>query len=163
MIKQEWVSNLIELQRRAMEFAQNSYSSEDMHKLLGEYMTNWGIPDFVWGKRPASEAKPQDDAPPVNLKRESGNEAILHIFLPGIAGKEDLTVTLMDDILHVTGKSKVIGDRDGMFSRLVRLPFNIDVSEVKASFEADYLVIRLTNLKNKYWQMIDVKFPAEEP
>jgi HSP20 family molecular chaperone IbpA len=163
MMNHNWVGDLIELQRRAMEFSQTSYSSEKMRKLLGEYLTNWGIPDSVWEKRPAPDTRPQGDAPSVNLKRESGNEAILHIFLPGIAGKEDLTVTFMDDILHITGKSKVIGDRDGLFSRLIRLPFNIDISEIKASFEADYLVIRLSNLKNKYWQMIDVKFPSEAP
>jgi HSP20 family molecular chaperone IbpA len=156
----DWLKDFIAHQRKMMELSKNLNSYNVMQDLIEGYMANLGINDFTREKRANAEESyvQEENAPSPNFYDESSHEAILHIFLPGIMSKEDLTITIIDELLLVTGKSKIIGDSDGSFSKLFRLPVNVAASDLNANYKSDYLIIRIPKLKNKFWKVIDVQF-----
>jgi HSP20 family molecular chaperone IbpA len=155
----EWLNDVIEFQKKMMEFSKNFNSSYPLQDLITNYMAGWGSDDSTREKRVNSEANGEDAAnPPPQVYEEGSHEAILHIFLPGIKQKEDLTITIIDELLHITGKSKAAGEREGSFSHLFRLPVAVNSADIHASYESDYLIIRIPKLKNKFWQVVEVQF-----
>jgi HSP20 family protein len=77
----------------------------------------------------------------------------VHMELPGIA-KEDLEISLKDDLLTIRGEKKAAKEEKeenryyversyGSFSRTVNLPAKVKADQVKASYKDGVLEIRL--------------------
>lgn len=158
-----WLSNLKEFQKKAMELARKSNSTGEVQDLVNDLMKNWGVSNFTWSNNQASNNENDFNRPPAEKMDSAagssnhGSEAILKIFLPGVAGKDDLTLNLLEDILCISGKSSQM-DGDGTFNRIVRLPFNAVPSEMNASYESGYLNISLIRQQERCWRIVDCDF-----
>lgn len=97
-----------------------------------------------------------DISPSVDIFEEGG-EMVVKAELPGIT-KEDLKVTITDNILTLTGEKKQeekIEKKDyhrversyGSFTRSFRLPDNVDGDKAKASFKDGVLEVRVPKTK----------------
>ena len=93
-----------------------------------------------------------DVFPPVNVWEENDN---LHVEaeLPGV-GKDNLDITVVENELILKGQRSDSEEGDsrtyhrrerpmGSFTRVIRLPFDVDANGVKASFSDGVLLISL--------------------
>ena len=104
--------------------------------------------------------------PPLNLWK---NEAAVAIVaqVPGVA-PEDIEITAKDDVLTITGQRRppempegaVWHRRErafGRFTRIVRLPFAVDPSQVEARFANGVLTIALQRPEDQRPRRIEIK------
>lgn len=105
-------------------------------------------------------------APRVNVV-EKKDDITLTFELPGMK-KEDIKVTLNDDILTVSGERKFATDesddrfvareiRSGSFSRSFTLPDTVNRDGIKADYNNGMLEIRLAKLEEVKPKEIEVK------
>lgn len=148
--------------------SKESSAREDMEKWFEETMSKT-FPLFGpswWPKRgPLEDEKIK---PSVDIYEE-GDDVILKTELPGMT-KNDISVTLKDDLITISGEKKREEkvDQDnyfrvevayGSFSRTFRLPVEVQGEKVKAKFKEGILEIRIpkTEEEKKKGIQIEIK------
>ncbi|NIO16996.1 MAG: Hsp20 family protein [Deltaproteobacteria bacterium] len=119
-----------------------------------------------WPRRAVFEA--EEIKPSVDIF-EQGDDVVLKTELPGMT-KDDISVTLKDDLITISGQKKREEkvDREnyyrvevsyGSFSRTFRLPVEVQGEKVKAKFKDGILEIRIpkTEEEKKKGIKIDIK------
>ncbi|MBU0474929.1 MAG: Hsp20/alpha crystallin family protein [Bacteroidetes bacterium] len=97
-------------------------------------------------------------SPKINIS-EKENQLIINAEIPGVK-KENLKITLQDNILTIEGEKKneseaneikyLLSERNyGSFKRSFTLQENIDSDKVKAKFEDGVLSITLSKIEEK--------------
>jgi HSP20 family protein len=118
----------------------------EMNRLFDDLWRGSAMP--MMGSSPrAVQATPRVDV------SETENEIKICAELPGVAEK-DVDVELDEDVLTIRGEKKAAEERKdenyhvmersyGSFARSIRLPFDIDPAQVRASFENGVLTVTL--------------------
>jgi HSP20 family protein len=100
---------------------------------------------------------------------ESPNEVIVKAEVPGIEKKEDVTITVHENHLHLSGKIERSTEEKGenmhraeryygQFSRTIPLPAAVDETGAKASYKNGILEVRLPKAQKQIGKQIDVDF-----
>ena len=103
--------------------------------------------------------------PPVDIQ-ETADAYLFHAELPGLT-KEDIRITLENNVLRVSGERKLEKDakkenyhrverRHGTFSRSFTLPNTVDASRISAAYKDGILTIRLPQREEAKPKQIDV-------
>ncbi len=90
---------------------------------------------------------------------EKGNQLIIDAEVPGVK-KEDLKITLQDNILTIEGEKKNVSDEDerryyktersyGSFKKSFTLPEDVDSEKVDAKFKNGVLEILLNKIEEE--------------
>lgn len=99
--------------------------------------------------------------------REQGDNLIINAELPGMT-KDDVTVTLQDNLLTIRGEKKHETDEKtegyhhqeriyGAFSRTIELPVAVDTRKIDAAFKNGVLTISLPRSEEAKPRQIEVK------
>lgn len=101
-------------------------------------------------------------APPVSIYETTG-EVNVHVILPGIASRDNLTLLLSQDALELSGTRITGGFSSGNkknenFYRTVRLPAPVNPSEVTATYRNGFLYIRAPKKNHPPLLKIEVNF-----
>lgn len=127
---------------------------EEMERLVDEAFRS----PFNWFKRPLmpsrlfSEMEAAASAPSVDIY-EDGDDLVVEAELPGMK-KEDIKVSLMDDVLTISGQKKREAKTEkksyyrlerssGSFSRSFRLPPGVQGQKARATFNDGVLEMRI--------------------
>jgi HSP20 family protein len=119
----------------------------DMDRLFARLWDDFGMPLFPRIAR---------DVPSIGLS-ESGDKLIISTEIPGL-NPEDLDISVTEDRLHITGKTKQesvdkgdtyhsVERRYGSFSRDIPLPCRVMKEEVTATYEGGVLTIVMPKCK----------------
>ena len=122
---------------------------ESLHSRLQRYFDDF--PTLGFGSS-------ENYSPRIDI-RDEGDHLIVDAEIPGVR-KEDLKLTLEDNILTIEGEKKKEEKTDkenyfrterifGSFKRCFTLPVEIDSSEVDAKFENGMLLVKLKKLVEK--------------
>ena len=114
----------------------------------------------VWGERDS------DFVPRVNITDSKDNVA-LTFELPGMK-KEDIKVTVKDDVLNVSGKREFAGEEKeenfvrteistGSFCRSFTLPETVDSEKISADYKDGMLTVKLAKLEEVKPKEVDVE------
>ncbi len=141
---------------------------EDMEKWFEETMSKT-FPFFGPSWWPKSRIMDDDRLKPSVDIYEEGDDVVLKAELPGLT-KNDISVTLRDELITITGEKKREEkiDREnyyrveasyGSFSRTFRLPVMVQGDKVKAKFKDGILEIRIpkSEEEKKKGIKIDIK------
>lgn len=80
--------------------------------------------------------------PPISIY-ESTKEVNIHVILPGVASRENLTLLLSPEMLELTGARTADGSLGaGNFYRTVRLPAPVEPAGTTATYRNGFLYIR---------------------
>ncbi|GLG02644.1 heat-shock protein Hsp20 [Alicyclobacillus hesperidum subsp. aegles] len=101
--------------------------------------------------------------------RETHDEVIVTADIPGLEKKEDVTITVHDNHLHLSGKIERMDEQKdenvhrmeryfGQFSRTVPLPTAVDDTGAKASYRNGVLEVRIPKSQRQTGRQIDVDF-----
>ena len=112
--------------------------------------------EFFGSRVPASAAQQREGSPAwvprVDIS-ETEDEIIVRADIPGMK-KEDIKVTLADNVLTISGEKKIERDEKkenyhrvervfGTFSRSFYIPTNVDASKITAKYNNGVLEVRL--------------------
>lgn len=97
-------------------------------------------------------------SPKIDISEEK-NQIIVEAEIPGV-NKEDLKITLQDNILTLEGEKKKVDQEKeknfyriertyGSFKRSFNLPYDVDSEKVEAKFEDGLLMISLQKFEEK--------------
>jgi HSP20 family protein len=122
---------------------------DEMDKLLGD----------LYGKTVVSRDQYDGDWLPAMDIAENDSEVTASLELPGLK-REDIKVSVQDDVLTVTGEKKQEQTEDagrvhkversyGYFKRVVSLPTSVDAGKVKATYKDGLLTISLPKTESK--------------
>ena len=103
---------------------------------------------------------------PLDVIRE-GDNVVVHASIPGVKA-EDLSVTIEDNILTITGKAETEEERTegtylirerrtGSFHRSLRLPESVDSDKAETSYEAGVLTITLPKIEARKAKQLTVE------
>lgn len=132
-----------------------------MDRMFNEMLQN------VWGVAPTSEGvAPRAWAPPVDI-RETEEALVLAAELPGLT-KEDVEITLENNILTLAGERKLEKDAKGetwhrveraygSFSRSFTLPASVRTDRVEAVFADGILTVTLPKMEESKPRRISIK------
>ncbi len=101
--------------------------------------------------------------------REKQNEVVVAAEIPGLEKKDDVSITVHDNHLHLSGKIERTGEQKdenvhrmeryyGQFSRTIPLPTSVDETGAKASYKNGVLEIRIPKAHKQVGHQIDVDF-----
>jgi HSP20 family protein len=124
------------------------------------------LDDFYGRMAPAKESYEGDWLPAMDMK-ESDNEVVASIELPGLS-KDDIKVSVKNDVLTISGEKKQesVEEKEnvhrvertyGYFRRSVTLPVEVDAGKVKASFKDGILKITLPKVESKKVKEIPIQ------
>ncbi len=114
------------------------------HDFFGRFFEDFGLPRVV--------TEETEFAPAFDVS-ETEKEVIVRVEVPGM-DKKDITINLTDDILTVKGEKKhekehgdenyhSVERRFGAFSRTMRIPVDVEVGKVDATYKDGVLKITL--------------------
>jgi HSP20 family protein len=123
--------------------------------------------DSFYGRTVPSAERYEGDWYPVMDIAETDDEVTACLEVPGLK-REDLKVSVHDDVLTVTGEKKQEKSTDGenlhrvervygYFKRSVALPSSVDADKVKAAYKDGVLKISLPKLESKKPKEIEVQ------
>jgi len=102
---------------------------------------------------------------PLDVIRE-GDNVVVHASIPGVKA-EDLSVTIEDNVLTITGKAETEERTDGIylirerrtgsFHRSLRLSESIDSDKAETTYEAGVLTITLPKIEAKKAKQLTVE------
>jgi HSP20 family molecular chaperone IbpA len=100
-------------------------------------------------------------SPPVSIY-ESARKVNIHIILPGIASRSDLTVLFSHEALDLSG-IRTIGNPGGekrteRFHRTLRLPAPVEPSEAAATYRGGFLLISVPKKGPAPHSKVEVRF-----
>ncbi len=176
MIDKAWVENMLELQKLAQGFSQGSKWSNEFLESILQSLQNWGLQPPGAGFQAGDSGSVQDfwteeaipsysqsQKPHINIS-ETGREVNLTALIPGIKHKDDLSVKLHGDYICISGKRTVISNSapkqetsTALFSRIIRLPVEVESREGTASYRSGMLMIKLVK-KDQAGHVLDVDF-----
>lgn len=123
---------------------------------------------FSFLRRPLSPARffTEETAPMVDIFEE-GEDLVVKAELPGLE-REDINVTLADDVLTISGEKKReekveeknyyrLERSSGSFSRSFRLPVEVQADKVKATFKGGVLEMRMPKTEEAKEKEIKIK------
>jgi HSP20 family protein len=113
----------------------------------------------IYGRTTPGGETYEGDWCPVMDVSETDDNVLASIELPGM-NKDDIKVSVHDDVLTVTGEKKQektetrkgidrVERSYGYFKRSVVLPVGVDTSKVKAAFKDGILQVTLPKLESK--------------
>ena len=116
------------------------------------------LDDFYGRMAPSGESYEGDWLPAMDMK-ETDNEVVAHVELPGLS-KNDIKVSVKNDVLSITGEKRAEKTEEkenihrvertyGYFKRSVVLPVEVDSEKVKATFKDGVLRITLPKVESK--------------
>jgi len=126
----------------------------DMERLFEDFFSVFGMPIWADGQHGGTQRAVM--APRIDVS-ESDNEIRIRADLPGV-NEEDIDIRLVDDVLTISGEIRAERDENkqdyhlmerarGAFTRSLRLPFQVDASQVQASFNSGVLTITIPKPK----------------
>jgi HSP20 family protein len=130
---------------------------DEMDKLLN---------DFYGRTTPSDEMYEGDWIPAMDIN-ETEDEVTACLDIPGLT-KEDIKVSVQNDILTVSGEKKQEKTEDkqnihrversyGMFKRAIKLPVEVDSAKVTAAYKDGVLRVSLPKLETKKPKEIPVQ------
>lgn len=163
---QSWMTELLELEKKATELVKGKNSADDVQGLVKEVLNKWGINNLPWGgdmesKIWAKSTPEQQSGPNLNIDiSETKNKVLIQASIPGIEDKNDLLIKLKGDTLVISGKSNPPNnDDDGTFSRKIRLPVEVTALGAEATYRNDNLTISLPKTASEDGEIIPLNFP----
>jgi HSP20 family protein len=122
---------------------------DEMDRLLEEF----------YGKMAPPQETFEGDWCPLLDVAETDNEVTASVELPGL-DKDDIKVSIEDDVLTVTGEKKQETTEDGKnfkkversygyFKRSVKLPSSVDPGKVRAGYKDGILKVTMPKLESK--------------
>ncbi|PSR81928.1 hypothetical protein PHLCEN_2v6223 [Hermanssonia centrifuga] len=144
-------------------FSEPFYTLTDFDRLFDEAFTDRSHQGNQVPRRSGSESGPTLLRPRVD-RMDVHEDARLNILtatfeLPGIQ-KEDINIDVHDNVLKVSGESKISSERDeggyavrerryGKFSRSISLPQGTKSEDIKASLENGILTVSFTKTSSE--------------
>ncbi|MGE5415463.1 MAG: Hsp20/alpha crystallin family protein [Acidobacteriota bacterium] len=176
MAGERWIEEMVEMQTRVTELA-NSRPNITL-EILMHLVKMWGqrrgdmrldianIVTGVWNliqkQRTDQPAALSASHEPLFDITETDNEIGISTFMPGILDKQDLSVKIDGDELHVVGKSAIIpgADGPGQYIRNVRLPGAVAPHGATASYDNGRLnlLLKKGSKESRHTGQIDVLF-----
>lgn len=100
---------------------------------------------------------------------ETANEVVASCDLPGIVSKEDITIKIDRNVLHIAGTVKRFNDIQdeqihrqerfvGSFERSVTLPCAVSQDDIKAVYKNGVLEVRMPKSQDSTSNRIEVEF-----
>lgn len=131
----------------------------EMERLLG---------DFATRKPPPIQFSPKVWEPAMDIY-ETDDELVIHVELPGVKENE-INLVVDKNVLIIHGERKEPKQESkrsyhqmeivwGPFERAVQLPFPVDFSKIRASYEDGILEVILPKAKGEKARKIEVKTP----
>ncbi|HBF37190.1 MAG TPA: hypothetical protein DDW50_07700 [Firmicutes bacterium] len=152
---QAWLSDLLNLQKRASELAKNNNSTSEIQDLVKTILNQYGINDLPWyeNSQSSSSGKAKENAESKAASQyfnidisEKKQYVQIQILMPGIEEPNNLLIKLSGNALDISGKSSLITENSGSFSREIRLPAEVTSTGVSALYKDDYLTITLPKI-----------------
>lgn len=162
---QSWMTELLELEKKATELVKGKNSADDVQGLVKEVLNKWGINNLPWGgdmesKIWAKSTPEQQSGPNLNIDiSETKNKVLIQASIPGIEDKNDLFIKLRGEILIITGKCNHLNNDGGFFSRKIRLPAEVTTVGAEATYQDDNLTISLPKMATEDGEIIPLSFP----
>ncbi len=163
---QTWMTELLELQKKATELVKGKNSAEDVQNLVIEVLNQWGINNLPWdggdleSKTWAKGTPERKTGPNFNIDiSETKNNIVIRASIPGIENKNDLFIKLRGEILVIAGKCSHFNNDGGFFSRKVRLPAEVTTVGAEATYQNDNLTISLPKMTTEDGEIIPLNFP----
>jgi HSP20 family protein len=134
---------------------------EEMSDRLGKFFGTWTRPFDV-----KETLKVADFLPPVDIQ-ETEKEYLLKVEIPEIK-KEDVSVTILEKVLTITGERKFEKEEKGKkfhriersygnFVRTFALPVDADETKIAAEYKDGLLLLHLPKLAKPPTKTIEVK------
>ena len=134
---------------------------EEMSDRLGKFFGTWTRPFDV-----KESLKVADFLPAVDIQ-ETEKEYLLKVEIPEIK-KEDVSVTILENVLTVTGERKLEKEEKGKkfhriersygtFVRTFALPVDADETKIAAEYKDGLLLLHLPKLAKPLTKTIEVK------
>lgn len=166
---QSWMTDLFELQKKALELTKGKNPVDEVQNLVMETLNKWGINNLPWhgDTEPAKTLWPKDTPEPStgnNLNIDiSENKTCVFVraLIPGIEDPNGLSVKLEGDLVVISGKSTSFTNDGGSFNRSVRLPAEVTATGAEASYRDESLTITLPKVKVDEGEIIPLNFYKE--
>jgi HSP20 family protein len=163
---QTWLAELLELQRKAAELSKNKTSVDEVQDLVMTVLQKWGINDLPWDGDFKSRdsfwnkgnAEPKTERYPNIDISETKQYVYIRILIPGIEEQNDLTVRLVNNTLCISGKSSILSNNDGSFSRTIRIPAVVTATGAEATYRDNHLAISLPKMLPHDSEVIPLSF-----
>jgi HSP20 family protein len=134
---------------------------EEMSDRLGKFFGTWTRPFDV-----KESLKVADWTPAIDIQ-ETEKEYLVKVEIPEVK-KEDVHVTIQDEVLTVTGERKLDKEEKGKkfhrieraygtFLRTFTVPMDADEKKIVAEFKDGLLLLKLPKLDNPLPKTIEVK------
>ncbi|MCS7264268.1 MAG: Hsp20/alpha crystallin family protein [Armatimonadetes bacterium] len=131
-----------------------------LEKLLSDFLGDLDRNFWSWSR------KLERLTPAIEIT-ETSDSYIVQVEVPGVK-VEDIEVTLQDDILTIKGKRERSEERKdeivhwverayGEFSRSIRIPSDVKIDEVEATYKDGILKVRLPRTEESKPRRIEVK------
>ncbi len=158
MFNESWLSDLMELQKKAAETAQNKNSADEIQSLVRSVLGQWGISGFPWEQNFQSGGFPRNepfegktDSPShenhYNIDISEQKESVqIQIQIPGIVDPHGLQMKLAANTLHIMATTKGIGENEGSFDRKIRLPSEVTPTGASAVYKDNCLTVILPKI-----------------
>ncbi len=158
MFNESWLSELMEMQKKATEMAKNKNSADEIQGLVKSVLGQWGISGFPWEQSFQSGGFPRNepfeektDSPShenhYNIDISEQKESVqIQIQIPGIGDPHDLQIKLGANTLHIAAAIKGTGDNEGSFSRKIRLPSEVTLTGASAVYKDNCLTVILPKI-----------------
>lgn len=158
---ESWLSELIELQKKASEMAKGRNSADDIQGLVKTVLNQWGISGFPWeqnsqsqtesGSQKSGPFEAKNDAPynenHYNIDIAEKKQTIeIKIQIPGILDPNDLQIKLSANTLKIAATPNRMTENEGSFSRKIRLPSEVTPIGALAEYKDNYLTVTLPKM-----------------
>ena len=161
---QAWMSELIELQKKAAALVKGNNPTDDIQGLVMEVLNKWGINKLPWdgdikSRMGTNDTPERKSGQSLNIDiSETKNNVLVQAFIPGIEDQNNLSVKLRDDTLMIAGKCNNLNNDDGSFSRKIRLPAEVTAIGAEATYRDGNLTISLPKITSEDGEIIPLNF-----
>ncbi|SFG88283.1 Molecular chaperone IbpA, HSP20 family [Desulfotomaculum arcticum] len=164
----EWIEQMIELQRKSQQMQPDwvNQFSDMLKNFTGAWtssdktpkaeLENLGAWQDFWNTR---EIEKERDSGPLLTIMEGHRDITVSGILPGVE-QGNLNIKLRGHTLLISGESKRISiaqGTPGIFSRVIKLPVEVEAQSAKATYRNSYLEIRFRK-KQQNDHIIHVEF-----
>ncbi len=151
---ESWLSDLLELQKKASEMAKDKDSFEEIQGLVKTVLNQWGISGFPWEQNFQSTGGFQKSEPfeaktdlHFNVDISEKKQSIeIRIPIPGIEDPNDLQIKLSANSIHITATMNRMTENGVSFDQKIRLPSEVTPTGASAVYKDNYLTIILPKI-----------------